>query len=81
MAPDELVPDSPPDKAGPPLGPGTPSGKRPIETPKDDATPPGKKVGLPAAKPGAPPQLDGKKERIATDIKQKGKPPSGKPFA
>ena len=78
LAPDELVPDSPPDiKGGPPLGPGTPGGQRPVETPK--AKP--EASGLPAAKPGVSPPPSGKKERIATDIKEKRKPPSGKPFA
>ena len=80
LAPDELVPDSPPSSAGPPLGPGTPGGKRPVETPKGKVEPP-KATGLPAAKPGVPPPPNEKKERIATDIKEKRKPPSGKPFA
>jgi hypothetical protein len=81
LAPDELVPDSPPKSdGGPPLGPGTPGGERPVETPKGKIPPP-KATGLPAAKPGVPPPPNKKKERIATDIKAKGKPPSGKPFA
>jgi len=69
LAPLELSPGAP----GPPLGPGTPGGKRPVETPK-------KKVG-PAAPPQAAPSVDPKKAALMDKLKQRKQTLSGRPSA